>query len=166
MNLQDLPTEPETITLFNQWIWGVPFTAYAAGQTTLTFGTDANSTLDQLNGGMLRRTILPLAMNSVVPVPFGTTFALEKPAVTSVAPTTVGVGQEFTITGTGFYPALVQNLVIGGVPLSMDQFQVISDTQITAVAPPSTTASPQRVVVRTAEGLSNDDMTVTIMPNS
>ena len=70
-----------------------------------------------------------------VPIPFGVTFVLEKPMVTSVEPTSVAVGDEFTIAGTGLYPSLVTGVLIGGQALPQANFSTVSDTEITVVAP-------------------------------
>ena len=100
-------------------------------------------------------------LNSTVPLPFGDTFALQPPLVTSVDPDDVCAGDEFTIAGTGLYPSLVQAVLIDGTALDPTEFSTVSDTQITVVAP-DTLGISLPVAVQTAEGLSNDDVTIAI----
>ena len=101
-----------TITLFNQWIWEVPFTAYSTTQQNIAFTSEAEL-------GILTNS-LTAKLNSTVPLPFGDTFALRQPVVTSVSPTSVFEGDEFTIAGTGLYPSLVTGVLINGEPLAPD----------------------------------------------
>jgi hypothetical protein len=143
-----------TITLFNQWIWEVPFTAYSATQQNIAFTSEAEL-------GILTNS-LTAKLNSTVPLPFGDTFALRQPVVTSVSPTSVFEGDEFTITGTGLYPSLVTGVLINGEPLDPTQFSTVSDTEITVVAP-DTFGFFLPVVVQTSQGVSNDNVTIEIL---
>jgi Ca2+-binding RTX toxin-like protein len=150
-----------TVSFYNQWIWEVPFDRYAAGQLNTAFLTEAtfNSIAD--NGGELTATL-----HSQLPLPFGDTFALQAPVVTSVDPDDVCAGDKFTITGTGLYPTLVQAVLINGTALDTSAFSRVSDTEITVVAPDmlDTVGFFLPVAVATAEGLSNDDVTIAIDP--
>lgn len=142
------------LTFNNHWIWQVPFSAYAAGQASIAFAT--TSTLYEEN------PLLTANLTSVVPLPFGDTFTLQVPAVKSASPSTVGEGQTFIIKGSGFYPSLVTSVVIGGTPLLPTQYSVKNDTEIDVVAPNQFGILPQRVVVQTTQGVSNDNVTITI----
>ena len=73
----------------------------------------------------------------------------------------VAAGGKFTITGTGLYPFLVEDVLIGGTPLATAAFTVVSDTEIEVVAP-NTPGAAQKVVVKTSQGLSNDTVTINI----
>jgi hypothetical protein len=99
---------------------------------------------------------------SVVPLPFGQTFALQPPVVSSVSPTCVTAGKTFTINGTGLYPSLVSSVLIGGTPLSSAQYRKPSDTQIRVTAPNQPALDSQPVVVQTQEGVSNSNVTIEI----
>ena len=102
-----------------------------------------------------------------IPIPFGFTFALEMPHVTSVDPTSVSVGVEFTITGTGLYPTFVEagGVLIGGQPAPAANISPDSDTEITVVAP-NTPGNSLPVELRTTEGLSPELVTIDITPDS
>lgn len=153
-------TRPETITFYNQWIWGVPFTTYDTGQDTIEFHS---SSVQDINDGPNGTRGLKADLNSTVPLPFGDTFALQPPVVASVDPDDVCAGDEFTITGTGLYPGLVQAVLIDGTTLDQSAFSTVSDTEITVVAPDMLgIALP--VTVQTEQGLSNDDVTIAIDP--
>ena len=54
-------------------------------------------------------------------------------------------------------------MLIDGEPLASTQFTTVSDTQITVVAP-DTLGFFLPVVVQTTQGVSNDDVTVAILP--
>jgi hypothetical protein len=97
-----------------------------------------------------------------VPLPFGDTFALQNPTVLSVNPTCVLAGSTFTINGTGMYPALVTGVVIGGTPLTTSQYSKASDSLLQVIAPNQPSEAPQPVVVQTALGLSNSNVTIEI----
>jgi hypothetical protein len=148
-----------TVTFYNQWIWEVPFDRYAAGQLNTAFLTEAtfNSIAD--NGGELTATL-----HSQLPLPFGDTFALQPPVVTSVDPDDVCAGDNFTITGTGLYPTLVEGVLIDGDELDPTEFSTVSDTEITVVAPEFPFGLALPVVVKTAVALSKDDVTIAIDP--
>jgi hypothetical protein len=59
------------------------------------------------------------------------------------------------------YPSLVESVLIGGEPLTADNFRPISDTKIEVVAP-NTRGSALPVVVKTSQGFSNADIAITI----
>jgi hypothetical protein len=148
------------ITFYNHWISEVPFTAYAPGQTEIQVDSSASESI--LNVFLTNSTNVHVSFASPVPLPFGDTFALQRPVITSVSPSTVSEGDTFTIQGSGFYPSLVTGVSIGGVPLGPTQFSVVSDRQINVIAPNQFGVFPQAVVVQTSQGISNDDVTVTI----
>jgi RTX calcium-binding nonapeptide repeat (4 copies) len=145
-----------TITFFNQWIWEMPFTAYSTTQQNITF-------MSQAVLGILTNS-LTANLTSVVPLPFGDTFALQQPVVTSVSPTCVVEGDEFTITGTGLYPSLVTGVSIDGTPVDPTEFSTVSDTEITVVAPDKLGLFLP-VVVQTTQGDSNDNVTIEVSPS-
>jgi hypothetical protein len=149
-----------TNTFFNQWVWQIPFTAYAAGQSSVTFQTQAE---------VFKSNQVPISpavttdLTSTVPIPFGNTFSLQSPRVDSVSSSTVRAGSTFTIKGSGLYPSLITAVLIGGTPLPAGNFQSVSDTAITVVAP-KTIGHSQPVVVQTTQGVSNDNVKITIKP--
>ena len=98
-----------------------------------------------------------------VPFPFGKVFSIQPPVVTSVSPTCVVAGGEFTIEGTGLYPSLVTNVLIDGESFDATQFSTVSDTEITVVAP-DMFGFFLPVVVQTTQDVSNDNVTVAILP--
>jgi hypothetical protein len=106
----------------------------------------------------------PLSLGSPNPCrcPFGDTFALQKPMVLSVNPTCALAGTNFAINGTGMYPKLVTGIVIGGVTVGQKQYSTTSDTLIQVAAPNQPSEALQPVVVQTAEGLSNSNVTIEI----
>lgn len=168
-NVNELPRQAESVDLFSQWIWQVPFSNYTASQKELFFGSQAN-----LKGQwkfIIPFDFRPIKVNlqvnilPTVPLPFGRTFALQPPAVTSVSPGSVNQGDTFTINGTGFYPSLVTAVLIGGTPLSQDNVTPVSDTKLTVVAPAFFACELGcSVVVQTTQGTSNDDITISIIP--
>lgn len=147
-----------TTTFFNQWIWQIPFTAYAEGQKSIAFHTTASA---YKTNQVPIPPVVTTDLTSTVPVPFGDVFTLQAPRVASVDHSSVRPGSTFTITGSGLYPSLVTAVLIGGTPLPPGNYQSVSDTQITVVAPKSVGRS-QTVVVQTAQGVSNDDVKITI----
>ena len=149
-----------TLSFSNQWIWQVPFTAYAPGQTSIRFGTDI--ALYETNQVPVR-PVVATTLVSTVPTPFGSTFALQPPAVTSLSSSFVREGQSFTLNGTGLYPSLVTGVLVGGQAIPPANYQVVDDRQITIVAPNSFGLF-QPVVVQTTQGVSNDDFTITVFP--
>jgi hypothetical protein len=101
---------------------------------------------------------------STVLLPFGRTFALQPPVVTSVSPSCVNSGDNFIIQGTGFYPSLVQSVLIGGTPVSADSITRENDTQLKVVAPDTIechgTGCP--VAVQTTQGTSKTNFNIVI----
>ena len=145
-----------TVTFLNQWIWEIAFGAYPPEQQLLYYGSAAT-----LTGGASFEKLTADLEFITVPIPFGVTFVLGKPMVTSVEPTSVAVGDEFTIAGTGLYPSLVTGVLIGGQALAQANFSTVSDTEITVVAP-DRPGSSLPVVVQTTEGVSNATVTIDI----
>jgi hypothetical protein len=144
-------------TLYDSWIWQVPFNDYAPGQTTFNFVGGVYATV----GANTQSTSVVLH----VPLPFGDTFQLGSPKVTGVSTLTVKPGDSFTIEGQALYPSTVQAVLIGGQALSTANFTPVSDTQIQVVAP-NTPGSSLPVVVKTSLGLSNTDVTINITGSS
>jgi hypothetical protein len=145
-------------TFYNNWIWVTDWDDYGSTQTVIPISSSAQSTYsvtDIAFAGVM------VAWQTTVPLPFGDTFALQKPVVQSVSPTCANAGTEFTITGTGMYPSLVTAVLIGGTPADTSQYTTVSDTAITVVAPEmSGEALP--VIVQTTQGESNADVTIEI----
>jgi hypothetical protein len=149
-----------TLTFYNHWIWQIPFNEYAGGQTSIHFQTTSALTYNTPTSDTQEEQLI-VFLNSWVPTPFGDTFALRPPKVASVSTNVVKPGQTFTIAGSGFYPSLVSSLLIGGQPLPAANFQVVSDKEITVIAP-DTPGVDLPVVVQTTEGFSNDSVPITI----
>lgn len=161
--VNDLPGHTETLTLYSNWIWEIPFSDYKSGQTEFQFGFAANvfanwghifSPYHQLTAGG----------NASVPMPFGRTFAIQPPVVTGVSPTCVNSGDQFTIQGTGMYPSLVQSVLIGGTAVNPANITTVSDTQINVIAPDTVECHGAgcSVAVQTAQGTSNTNFTIAI----
>ena len=158
--MNELPSDPESNTFFESWIWEVPWGLYG----------DLNALPYSVTGGL---TFGPLddpdyqlfipQINVSVPFPFGKVFSIQPPVVTSVSPTCVVAGGEFTIVGTGLYPSLVSNVLIDGESFDATQFSTVSDTEITVVAP-DMFGFFLPVVVQTTQDVSNDNVTVAILP--
>jgi hypothetical protein len=104
--------------------------------------------------------------STVVPFPFGNTFALAKPTVTGLSRATVLPGNLFTVEGTGLHPSLIQGVFIGGQPVNMANVVSISDTAIEILAPNTPSRRPQSVVVRTNQGFSNNNVKIIIQIQS
>src|SRR5262249_30185632 len=136
----------------------VPFTAYAAGQTSIAIATVSNLLAEGWGGP---KPGVPVNLTSTVPTPFGDVFSLQPPIVASVSTDSVNQGQTFTIQGSGLYPSLVTGVRIGGQPLPAANFQVVNDKEITVIAP-ANPGDDLPVVVQTTQGVSNDDVTITI----
>lgn len=154
---------PQSISFTNQWIWEVPFSNYSEGQENVMIESEAElSFVDPPNCTAFENCpTIGAGLNSVVPLPFGQTFALQNPVVLSVSPTCVNAGNTFVISGTGVYPSLVTSVLIDGSPLDSSQYTTTSDTSITVIAPEqSGEALP--VVVQTTQGVSNASVTIEI----
>jgi hypothetical protein len=82
--------------------------------------------------------------------------------VLSVNPTCALAGRNFAINGIGMYPKLVTGIVIGAVTVGQKQYSTTSDTLIQVAAPNQPSEALQPVVVQTAEGLSNSNVTIEI----
>jgi hypothetical protein len=142
-------------TATDSWIWVVPFKDYSAGQTNLPF--TAYTDVGPVTGATTYQVERTLA----APLPFGDTFQLQNPVVSGVSVPTVAPGGEFTITGSAFYPFLVEGVVIGGQGLSSSSFTALNDSQIEVVAP-NTPGNALSVIVKTGQGLSNGNVTINI----
>lgn len=148
---------PSLNTFTNQWIWQVGFDAYQsavpAGQNSIVFQTVAEQT--DLTGE------LAVGLGSAVPIPFGDTFTLQKPVVTSVSPACVNAGDTFYINGTGFYPSLVTGVSVYSTDLPLNLLTLKSDKQIQATAP-AISGNYLPVTVYTGVGGSNSNVTMEI----
>jgi hypothetical protein len=152
------PGYADMITFYNQWVWEVPFSSYTSGQKNVEIGlTGSSNFLANCNTADACQAVA--AITPVVPLPFGDTFTLQQPVVTSVSPTCVNAGNSFTINGTGLYPSLVSQVVIYSSPVTA--YTTKSDTQINVVAPDQS-GDELPVVVQTGEGISNSDVTIEI----
>jgi hypothetical protein len=147
------------ITVNDSWIWRVPFQDYSQGQTSVSFQAQASV------GPVTGPTTYFFTSDVSLPIPFGDTFELQNPAVSGVSVPTVAPGGEFMITGSAFYPSLVQGVVIGGQALSPSSFSVLGDGQIQVVAP-NTPGNALPVIVKTSQGLSNANVTINITGSS
>lgn len=153
---------PSSTTLKNQWIWSVPFSSYTSSQTELQFESDSGFL------GMIVPYVVPFQLStklvSTVPMPFGQTFALQEPTITSITPACVDTGETFSILGSGFYPALVDAVIIGGEQVEAANLTLSSDTLIEVIAPDTIEChfTGCTVAVQTAQGTSNDDQTIAI----
>lgn len=144
-------------TFYNQWIWKVPFASYK-GENYLTFRSLA---LQDWNQSYIEIVYYPS-----IPVPFGQTFELQKPVLLSADRECVMPGRVFGINGTGLYPSLVSNVLVGGTELSSGQYEAVRDTLLEVVAPNQARPDPQPVVVQTGEGFSNDNVSILIQNSS
>jgi hypothetical protein len=152
------PNTDDMITFYNQWVWEVPFSSYASGQKNVSIElTGSTNFIGLCDSAQDCQAVA--AISSVVPLPFGDTFALQQPVVTTVSPTCVNAGNNFTISGTGLYPSLVSQVLIDGSPVTA--YTTRSDTQIDVVAPEQS-GEELPVVVQTGEGISNSTVTVEI----
>ncbi len=142
-------------TANTSWIWRVPFSDYFANQTQLTYVSYADI------GPMTGPTTYQFEKKNIVPLPFGDTRQLDNPNVASVSVPTVQPGGEFIITGTGFYPSLVEGVTIGGQLVGPAGFAVLDNEHIQVVAP-VTPGNAQPVIVKSIQGLSNENVTINI----
>jgi hypothetical protein len=133
---------------------------YQNGQTNIVFPTDSLLLLSQ---DVRVPPAIELSFDPSVPLPFDS-FSLKPPTVTSVSTPTVKQGADFTINGEGLYPSLVTGVLIGGQALPSANYQVVSDTKITVVAPNSA-GMDEPVVVQTSQGVSNSNVTITVRPS-
>jgi hypothetical protein len=150
-------------SFYSQWIWGIPFSSYQSGQTSLQFQSTGSEVF--LTPLADHPPIIPAQLISTIPLPFGDTFKLQQAVVSSVSPASVKPGDNFTITGTGLYPSLVTSVVIGGESVPVTQYSTTSDTQIQVITP-NQSGCNLPVVVQTEEGVSNDNVSINISGNS
>jgi hypothetical protein len=139
----------------------VPFSSYSQGQKEISIGSEGHLKWNEFGNPDNSGTVVA-GLTQSVPLPFGDTFALHKPMVLSVNPTCALAGTNFAINGTGMYPKLVTGIVIGGVTVGQKQYSTTSDTLIQVAAPNQPSEALQPVVVQTAEGLSNSNVTIEI----
>jgi len=128
-----MPNVSTDLTSYNQWIWEIPFDAYSPAQQP-TCGKNGGPCIQFISD-----TTLPpnfsntlkdafASIQPLIPIPFGFTEKLQAPTVTSVDHTSIPVGCDFTITGTAFYPALVEAVLIGGQQAPGANVNPLSDT--------------------------------------
>jgi hypothetical protein len=154
----DPPQPGVTTTLNDQWIWKVPFSYYPPPPNTNPFTFISSATYAPQSDPI---TPKGGAWEYTAPRPFGNTFALQYPRIFGVSQPSVNPGEPFTIEGQGLYPAMVQGVLIGGQPLSNDNFEPLSDSAITVVAP-NTPGQALLVVVLTTQGYSIGNVSITI----
>lgn len=159
-DVKDLAGTAETLDLYQQWIWEVPFSFYPKAIQQYTYAPGA-SMLVNYDSNPNYELDTP-QIDPGVPLPFGTNFAIDKPVITGLSSSFVATGGQFTINGTGFYPALVTAVLIDGTPLQATQYVVTSTQAITATAPFSGPLMP--VKIQTTQGFSNDTFTITVCP--
>lgn len=145
------PQGEQLNTYYNLWIWELPFSQYQEGQQLLLMRSEAVQGSGFANG-------LLVSMVSGIPMPFGDTFSLQQPVVSSVSPTCVNAGDNFTINGTGFYPSMLSKVLIYNTSA---HYTPVSDRQIQVVAP-DLSGYELPVIVQTAKGQSNDDVKIEI----
>jgi hypothetical protein len=146
-------------TFYNNWIWVTDWDDYLPTQSVISIFSTAQSQYVTLSGSQIPGVTAYLLSN--VPLPFGQTFALQKPVVLSVSPTCVNAGDTFTITGTGMYPSLVTSVLIGGTPLDSSQYTTVNNTSITVIAP-EMSGEALSVDVKTTVGESDSNVTIEI----
>ena len=150
------------VTFYNQWIWQVDWASYTPAQSEQQVSVASQAAVTYVTLPFPPSQI-PVTANltTVVPLPFGDTFALQPPTVASVSPTCVVPGQGFAIAGSGLYPNLVTGVTIGGV--DAPQYAATSDTAVSVVAPVVSQATGQYpVAVQTAQGVSNTNVEIEI----
>jgi hypothetical protein len=153
------PGYADMVTFYNQWVWEIPFSSYASGQKNVEIGLTGSTSFLGVNCYSTEQCQAFAAITPVVPLPFGDTFALQQPVVTSVNPSCVNAGNNFTINGSGLYPSLVSKVLIDSS--LVNAYTTRSDTEIDVIAPEqSGEALP--VVVQTGEDLSNSNVTLEI----
>jgi hypothetical protein len=166
--------KPGTITSFT------PASGAAGTEVTLT-GSGFTGTTSVLfeNGvagftvdhdGRLRATVPTGAVSGVITVTGpGGTFqtaswfripSSRAPAVTSLGPPRLGVGQTVTVSGTGFTGATAVR--INGTPV--ESFRITSDTQIRAVVSSHATTGPVSVTTDLGTGVSTSPLTIVPTP--
>lgn len=146
-------------TFYNNWIWITDWDDYLPTQSVISIFSTAQSQYLTLSGSQNPGVTAYLQSN--VPLPFGQTFALQKPVVLSVSPTCVNAGDTFTITGTGMYPSLVTSVLIGGTPLDSSQYTTVNNSSITVIAP-EMSGEALSVDVKTTVGESDSNVTIEI----
>jgi Ca2+-binding RTX toxin-like protein len=152
------PAKGEATTFTDQWMWEVPWSYYEFDTYMNTFtagsfiGYGVPGDPNAKGGG---------SADLAVPVPFGQIQELDPPLVTVTNPKSVTAGDTFIINGLNFYPSLVQSVLIGGKALDPANYTVLSNQQIQVVAP-DTPGQALPVIVKTTQGFSNSNVTITI----
>lgn len=160
----------DTYSYTQNWIWGVPFDAYAAGQENLIYFTRAKGERETVwssywDGNEFKhyelKTIADFSVGTAVPLPFNQT-KLAPPTVVGVSASSAKPGDVITVTGTSLY--LIESALIGGNPVPASNYEVVeSDTSLRIVIPANQPkGAGQKIVIKTQEGLSNDNITVSI----
>lgn len=155
-DVKDLAGAAETLDLYQQWIWEVPFSLYPKTIQQYTYAPGASMAVNYDSNPSYELDTPQIAPG--VPLPFGTNFAIDKPVITGLSSSVVATGGQFTINGTSFYPALVTAVLIDGTPLQPTQYVVTSTQAITATVPFSGALMP--VQIQTTQGFSNDNFTI------
>ena len=160
----------DDVSFDTAWIWAVDLSAYGSDQDQFVFSSEVGGvSFFFLEPGNCQSNegpglaALDATLTSSLDQPFPTE-TIEAPVVASVTPGTVSPGNTFQLAGTGFYPSLVEAVLLGGQALDSGNWFVNSDTQITVTAPPDPPAfnTSLPVEVKTADDVSNTDQTVII----
>lgn len=148
------------------WIWAVPFDAYASGQTSISYSTFMTESIfheKAVSWGDTEELVqsLALALVSAVPLPFNQT-QLAPPTVASISSSSVKPGDAITVTGTNFY--LLNAVLIGGNPVPSSNYEVVnSDTTLRVIVPANQPVGQnQSIVINTDEGLSNSNIDLSV----
>lgn len=141
------------------WIWTVSRDAYNSDAQKFDFVTTSGLANSCNPDGFF------VNLTSNVDQPFPTK-TIEEPVVISISGSPVSVGQQFQINGTGFYPSLVESVLLGGNAVPSANISTTSDSVIAVTAPNDSSQfpfnTPLAVAVRTSAGTSNADQKVTI----
>jgi len=167
---KDQYLDGDTYIYTQNWIWAVPFDAYADGETSITYSTRLKGERETVWYSYYEgneyphyelKTIAEGVLYTAVPFPFNDT-ELSAPSVISVDRNTAKPGDVITVTGTNLY--LIESVVIGGNPLPAGNYEVVdSDTTIRMVIPANQEKGPnQSIVINTQEGFSNSNVVLSI----
>ena len=157
--LTDFPNPGTTYGFTHHYIWSVPFCAYAQDQTIMKFTSYMGGIWElAFPDGQID---VAGTLTTSVPLPFNE-YQLSAPVITGVSDATASPGQSISITGEHFY--LIDGVIIGGNSIDPSLYNVCeSNTKLCLVIPNDQPAGPdQSIVMNTAEGLSNDDVTINI----
>lgn len=167
---KDKYLDGDTYSYTQNWIWAVPFDAYAAGAENLIYGTLVKGERETVwsywyDGNEFKKydlkTIGDFSLITAVPLPFNQT-QLAPPTVASVSSPSAKPGDVITVTGTNLY--LIEGVIIGGNPVSPSNYEVVeSNTTLRIVIPANQPSGQnQSIVIDTQEGFSNANIALSI----